>query len=57
MNQGDDDPLDVVELGTREYAIGDVVRVKVLGAMCLLDQKEIDWKVLCINVDEAKQIV
>jgi inorganic pyrophosphatase len=27
--------------------------MKVLGAICLLDQKEIDWKIVGINSQEA----
>eukprot|EP00921_Rhytidocystis_pertsovi_P019759 GHVQ01031406.1.p1 GENE.GHVQ01031406.1~~GHVQ01031406.1.p1 ORF type:complete len:224 (+),score=31.79 GHVQ01031406.1:951-1622(+) len=58
---GDDDPLDVVDItrsGTqleeeeRGRRIGDVVPVKVLGALCLIDGGELDWKVLAVHVND-----
>ncbi|EER02874.1 conserved hypothetical protein [Perkinsus marinus ATCC 50983] len=50
---GDRDPLDLVELGDRPIPTGTVAEVKVLGCFCLLDQGEVDWKVLAINTDDA----
>lgn len=47
--KGDGDPLDIVELGTHPIATGTQLKVKVLGAMCLVDQGEADWKVLCVD--------
>ena len=29
--------------------------MKVLGSLCLIDQGELDWKILAINADEAKE--
>ena len=29
--------------------------MKVLGAFCLIDQGELDWKVLTLNVSEARE--
>ena len=35
---GDNDPLDLVEIGMKKVAkLGDIEEVKVLGALCLLD--------------------
>ena len=51
---GDDDPLDICELGKRPMFIGDVRKVKVLGSFCVADQGEMDWKVLALNCDEAE---
>ena len=53
--QGDDDPIDVVDLSTKDRQLLDIVKVKVLGAFCLIDQGELDWKVLVMDVEEAKQ--
>lgn len=53
--QGDDDPIDVVDLSTKDRKLLDVVKVKVLGAFCLIDQGELDWKVLVMDVEEAQQ--
>jgi len=44
---GDNDPVDVVELGAA-LPFGAVARVKVLGALGLIDDGEIDWKLLAI---------
>lgn len=49
---GDNDPVDVVEIGSRAHSQGEVVRVKVLGALAMIDDGELDWKVLAIAVDD-----
>jgi len=49
---GDNDPVDVVEIGTRAHSQGDVVRVKVLGAFAMIDDGELDWKVVAIALDD-----
>lgn len=49
---GDNDPVDVVEIGTRAREQGEVSRVKVLGALAMIDDGELDWKVLAIGVDD-----
>lgn len=33
--------------------IGDIFKAKVLGCLCLIDQGEVDWKLLTINSKEA----
>ena len=45
---GDNDPLDVVEIGARALAMGSVTPVKVLGCLSMLDDGELDWKVIVI---------
>ena len=42
---GDNDPLDVCEIGLRQIPTGAVRQVKVLGVLCLIDDGEADWKV------------
>lgn len=49
QQNGDDDPLDVIELSGRAYATGEVVEVKVLGVIAMIDSGETDWKVIAIN--------
>eukprot|EP00817_Percolomonadidae_sp_ATCC50343_P007152 CAMPEP_0117430066 /NCGR_PEP_ID=MMETSP0758-20121206/9590_1 /TAXON_ID=63605 /ORGANISM="Percolomonas cosmopolitus, Strain AE-1 (ATCC 50343)" /LENGTH=319 /DNA_ID=CAMNT_0005217683 /DNA_START=175 /DNA_END=1130 /DNA_ORIENTATION=+ len=49
---GDNDPIDVLELGYKQLKTGDIVKVKVLGILALIDDGETDWKVLTINVDD-----
>lgn len=51
---GDNDPLDVIEIGNRAHAQGEVSRVKVLGAFAMIDDGELDWKIVAI--DRADQV-
>merc|ERR1719353_1362132 len=46
---GDDDPIDVVEIGSNAIESGSVTPVKVLGVLAMIDDGELDWKVLAIN--------
>ena len=48
--KGDNDPLDVCEIGEQVGYVGQVKQVKVLGIMALLDEGETDWKVIVIDV-------
>ncbi|KAF9225490.1 inorganic diphosphatase [Gyrodon lividus] len=48
--KGDNDPLDVCEIGEQVGYIGQVKQVKVLGIMALLDEGETDWKVIVVDV-------
>lgn len=50
--KGDGDPVDVCEIGTKIHPRGAVVRVKILGALALIDEGETDWKLLAIDVDD-----
>jgi len=49
---GDNDPLDVCEIGELVNKPGDVIQVKVLGVMALLDEGETDWKIIVVNVND-----
>ena len=49
---GDNDPLDVCEIGEALGYVGQVKQVKVLGIMALLDEGETDWKVLVVDVND-----
>ena len=54
---GDNDPIDLVDLSTTSkkplLAVADYL---VLGCLGLIDQGEIDWKVLALEVNEAKKL-
>jgi inorganic pyrophosphatase len=50
--RGDNDPVDVVELGSTPLKMGGVYKVKVLGVYAMIDDGELDWKVLAINVED-----
>ncbi|KAK4050160.1 Inorganic pyrophosphatase [Microbotryomycetes sp. JL201] len=49
---GDNDPLDVCEIGEAVGYTGQVKQVKVLGIMALLDEGETDWKVIVVDVND-----
>jgi len=51
---GDNDPVDVVEIGSTQLDMGGVYKVKVLGVYAMIDDGELDWKVITINVDDPK---
>ncbi|KAL1923562.1 uncharacterized protein VTP21DRAFT_8542 [Calcarisporiella thermophila] len=50
--RGDNDPLDVCEIGEQVGYTGQIKKVKVLGVMALLDEGETDWKVIVIDVND-----
>lgn len=50
--KGDDDPLDIMEVGETVFARGTIVQVKILGVIALIDEGETDWKILAINVND-----
>jgi len=50
--RGDNDPLDVCEIGEAPGTVGQVKQVKVLGIMALLDEGETDWKVIVVDVND-----
>lgn len=49
---GDNDPLDVCEIGSAVLKTGDVKRVKILGSIALIDDGELDWKVIVVDVQD-----
>jgi nucleosome-remodeling factor subunit len=50
--KGDNDPIDVCEIGFKVHQRGAVVPVKVLGIMALIDEGETDWKIIAIDVTD-----
>lgn len=50
--KGDNDPLDVCEIGELVGHVGQIKQVKVLGVMALLDEEETDWKVIVIDIND-----
>merc|ERR1711871_1816726 len=51
---GDDDPVDVVEIGAESLPMGSFTPVKVLGCLSMIDDGELDWKVIAINAADDK---
>ncbi|XP_031639771.1 inorganic pyrophosphatase-like isoform X2 [Contarinia nasturtii] len=52
--KGDNDPIDVIEIGSRVAKRAQVLQVKVLGILALIDEGETDWKVITIDVNDPK---
>jgi len=53
-NAGDNDPLDIVELGDTSRKVGEIVPVKILGNLKLIDQGELDHKIIALALDDPK---
>ncbi|XP_057737330.1 soluble inorganic pyrophosphatase 6, chloroplastic-like [Arachis stenosperma] len=51
---GDNDPVDVVEIGDSRRKIGEVLRVKPLAALAMIDEGELDWKIVAISLDDPR---
>jgi inorganic pyrophosphatase len=49
---GDDDPLDAIEIGSRQFKCGQVIEVKVLCILGMIDEGQTDWKVIVINTKD-----
>ena len=50
--KGDNDPLDVCEIGELVATPGQIKQVKILGVMALLDEGETDWKIIVIDIND-----
>jgi len=46
---GDNDPLDVLDLTAEAAGVGEVVTCRALGAVCLIDEGQADWKIIVVN--------
>ncbi|XP_075057012.1 inorganic pyrophosphatase 2, mitochondrial isoform X3 [Mixophyes fleayi] len=51
---GDNDPIDVCEIGSKVCSRGAVIQVKPLGVLGLIDEGEMDWKIIAINIDDPE---
>jgi len=49
---GDNDPIDVVEIGSEALAMGSITPVKALGVLAMIDDGELDWKVIAIAASD-----
>lgn len=48
---GDDDPLDILDLCPEAQGVGEVVCCRPLGAVCLIDEGQADWKIIAVNTE------
>ena len=46
---GDNDPLDFIDISESVLECGGIYQVKILGCIALIDEDELDWKVIGIN--------
>lgn len=53
--KSDNDPLDVVELSSKPITSFLPTECVVLGALGLVDQSEMDWKIIVLNKEEAEK--
>ncbi|XP_034892895.1 soluble inorganic pyrophosphatase 6, chloroplastic [Populus alba] len=51
---GDNDPVDVVEIGERRGKIGEILKIKPLVALAMIDEGELDWKIVAISLDDPR---
>ena len=49
---GDGDPLDVLEIGSNACNTGDVLAVKILGVLGMIDNGTTDWKIIAISAND-----
>ncbi|KAL4640474.1 inorganic pyrophosphatase 2, mitochondrial isoform X1 [Arapaima gigas] len=49
---GDNDPIDVCDIGSEVCYSGKVIQVKVLGVLAMIDEGETDWKIIAINAED-----
>ncbi|KAF7278304.1 hypothetical protein GWI33_008654 [Rhynchophorus ferrugineus] len=50
--KGDNDPIDVLEIGYKVAKRGEILQVKILGTLALIDEGETDWKLIAIDVND-----
>lgn len=50
--KGDNDPVDVVEIGSVALTVGSVTPVKPLGVLAMIDDGELDWKIIAIAASD-----
>ncbi|KAH7035869.1 inorganic pyrophosphatase [Microdochium trichocladiopsis] len=50
---GDNDPIDVFDIGLDPGYVGQIKQVKILGGLALADGEETDWKILAIDTNDT----
>ena len=54
--KGDGDPVDVIELSPSIPKVGEILEVQVLGSMGLIDEGEMDWKVIVVDQEYHQKV-
>lgn len=53
-NNGDDDPLDALLFSSKPIMSGVLVHGRVIGAMEVIDNNEVDHKIICVNATDPR---
>mmetsp|Transcript_20493 Transcript_20493/g.30461 ORF Transcript_20493/g.30461 Transcript_20493/m.30461 type:complete len:1084 (-) Transcript_20493:151-3402(-) len=48
----DNDPLDVMEVGSEQLTMGSITPCRILGSLELIDEGETDHKIICISLND-----
>lgn len=51
-HRGDNDPLDVMEFGSKPLTMGSITPCRVIGSLELIDEGETDHKIICISLTD-----
>jgi len=54
--KGDNDPLDCFDISDIEVTPGEIINIKVLGAIAMIDDGRTDWKIIGINCKDQMSI-
>ena len=46
--------VDIAEIGERRRKIGQILKVKPLAALAMIDEGEPDWKIVAISLDDPR---
>lgn len=46
--------VDVVEIGSTSAKIGQVLKVKPLATLALIDESKLDWKIIAISMNDPR---
>ena len=46
--------VDVVEIGERQGKTGNILKVKPLAALAMIDEGELDWKIVAISLNDPR---
>ena len=50
--KGDGDPVDILDIGSKVHQTGEVIQVKILGTLALIDEGQTDWKLISIDITD-----
>lgn len=49
--------VDVVEIGESQRKTGEILKVKPLAALAMIDEGELDWKIVAISLDDPRALL